>query len=123
MLDILHSDFIRTARAKGVSNRAVVLCHALPNALLPVVTQIGLDLGNLLSGVLIVEVVFGWPGIGNWAWSAVQNLDYPIVLGTVFVSAVLISLCNLERPAIGRRDREQTARTGRAPAIMAYPRP
>lgn len=95
MLDTLQSDFIRTARAKGLSGRRVVLRHALPNALLPVVTQIGLDMGSLLSGVLIVEVVFGWPGVGNWAWTAVQNLDYPVVLGTVLVSAVAISLCNL----------------------------
>jgi len=95
MLDTLGSDFIRTARAKGISGTRVVLRHALPNALLPVITQIGLDMGGLLSGVLIVEVVFGWPGIGNWAWTAVQGLDYPIVLGTVLVSAVLISLCNL----------------------------
>jgi len=95
MLNILHADYVRTARAKGVPGGWVVLRHALPNALLPVVTQIGLDLGGLLSGVLIVEVVYGWPGIGNWAWTAVQSLDYPVVLGTVLVSAVLISLCNL----------------------------
>ncbi len=95
MLNVLHTDYIRTARAKGVPGGWIVLRHALPNALLPVVTQIGLDLGALLSGVLIVEVVYGWPGIGNWAWTAVQGLDYPVVLGTVLVSAVLISLCNL----------------------------
>ena len=94
-MDTLQSDSIRTARAKGLSGRQVVLRHALPNALLPVVTQVGLDTGSLLSGVLIVGVVFGWPGVGNWAWTAVQNLDYPVVLGTVLVSAVAISLCNL----------------------------
>jgi peptide/nickel transport system permease protein len=95
MLDILSSDYIRTARSKGMPYARVVLRHALPNALLPVVTQIGLDMGTLLSGVLIVEVVYGWPGVGNWAWTAVQSLDYPVVLGTVLTSAFLISLCNL----------------------------
>ncbi len=95
LLDIMQADYIRTARAKGIPANRVILRHALPNALLPVLTQIGLDMGSLLSGVLIVEVVYGWPGIGNWAWTAVQNLDYPIVLGTVLVSAILISLCNL----------------------------
>lgn len=95
MLDILGHDYIRTARAKGLSPGRIILRHALPNALLPVVTQVGLDMGALLSGVLIVEVVYGWPGVGNWAWTAVQALDYPVVLGTVLISAVLISLCNL----------------------------
>jgi len=95
MLDIMQADYIRTARAKGIPANRVILRHALPNALLPVLTQIGLDMGSLLSGVLIVEVVYGWPGIGNWAWTAVQGLDYPIVLGTVLVSAILISICNL----------------------------
>jgi peptide/nickel transport system permease protein len=95
LLEILRTDYIRTARAKGVSGRYVLLRHALPNALLPVVTQIGLDMGMLLSGVLLVEVVYGWPGLGNWAWTAVQNLDFPVVLGTVLVSALLVSLCNL----------------------------
>ncbi len=95
MLEQMHSDYVRTARAKGLSARRVVLRHALSNALLPVVTQIGLDMGSLLSGVLLVEVVFGWPGIGNWAWTAVQNLDFPVVLGTVLISALLVSTCNL----------------------------
>ncbi len=95
MLEVLGSDYVRTARAKGLSSPRVILRHALANALLPVVTQIGLDMGALLSGVLLVEVVYGWPGIGNWAWTAVQNLDFPVVLGTVLISALLVSLCNL----------------------------
>jgi len=95
MLEQLDRDYVRTAAAKGASRARTVFAHALPNALAPVVTQIGLDLGSFLSGVLIVEIVFGWPGLGTWAWTAVQNLDYPVIVGTVIVSAVLITLANL----------------------------
>lgn len=95
MLDQLDRDYVRTATAKGAGRGRAVLLHALPNALAPVVTQIGLDLGSFLSGVLIIEIVFGWPGLGTWAWTAVQNLDYPVIVGTVIVSATLITLANL----------------------------
>jgi peptide/nickel transport system permease protein len=95
MIDVLRQDYIRTARAKGVSERGVVLVHALRNAVLPVVAMIGLDIGIFMSGAVVVESVFGWPGIGQLAWQAIQRLDYPIIMGVTLVAAVAIVLGNL----------------------------
>jgi peptide/nickel transport system permease protein len=95
MLDVLRQDFVRTARAKGLSRARVVLGHALPNALLPIVAMIGIDIGILMSGVVVVESVFGWPGIGQLAWQAIQRVDIPIIMGVTLVSAVAIVLGNL----------------------------
>jgi peptide/nickel transport system permease protein len=95
MLEVLHDDFVRTARAKGVSETRVVVRHALRNALKPLVNQFGLDLGFYLGGVLIVEQVFGWPGIGTLAWQAILNDDLPMIMGTVMFSATLIVLANI----------------------------
>lgn len=95
MIDVLRQDYVRTARAKGVSERGVVLVHALRNAVLPVVAMIGLDIGIFMSGAIVVESVFGWPGIGQLAWQAIQRLDYPIIMGVTLVAAVAIVIGNL----------------------------
>jgi len=89
MLEVLGEDYIRTARAKGLPDRQVVLRHALRNALLPVITLLGLQLGALLAGAVITETVFSWPGIGLLTIEAIQSRDYPVVQACV----LLISLC------------------------------
>jgi peptide/nickel transport system permease protein len=95
MLDVLSQDYMRTARAKGLSRLHVVLGHALPNALLPIIAMIGIDIGLFMSGIVVVESVFGWPGIGQLAWQAIQRIDIPIIMGVTLVSAVAIVLGNL----------------------------
>lgn len=95
MLDVLRADFIRTARAKGLSRARVVLAHALPNAVLPVIAMIGIDIGIFMGGIVVVESVFGWPGIGQLAWQAIQRVDIPIIMGVTLVSACAIVLGNL----------------------------
>jgi peptide/nickel transport system permease protein len=95
MVEVLRQDFIRTARAKGLTRRRVVLRHALPNAILPVVAMIGIDIGIFMGGVVVVESVFGWPGIGQLAWLAIQRIDLPVIMGVTLVSAVAIVLGNL----------------------------
>jgi peptide/nickel transport system permease protein len=95
MLDVLHQDYIRTARAKGVARAGVVFRHALPNAILPIVAMIGIDIGLFMSGIVVVESVFSWPGIGQLAWQAIQRVDIPIIMGVTLVSAVAIVLGNL----------------------------
>ncbi|MBB4285195.1 ABC transporter permease [Roseospira goensis] len=95
MLDVLRQDYIRTARAKGLDRARVVVRHALPNAILPVIAMIGIDIGLFMSGIVVVESVFGWPGIGQLAWQAIQRVDIPIIMGVTLVSAVAIVLGNL----------------------------
>ena len=95
MIDVLGQDYVRTARAKGLSARRVVLRHALPNALLPVIAMIGIDIGQFMGGTVVVEAVFGWPGIGQLAWQAIQQVDIPIIMGVTLVSALAIVLGNL----------------------------
>jgi peptide/nickel transport system permease protein len=95
MLDTLSADYIRTARAKGLRGLAVVLKHALPNAIGPIVTQIGLDMAYFLGGIVVVETVFGWPGIGQLAYQAIQNDDIPLIMGTVLFASVIIVLVNI----------------------------
>jgi len=95
MLDVLRQDYVRTARAKGLSRLHVVLGHALPNALLPIIAMIGIDIGLFMSGIVVVESVFGWPGIGQLAWQAIQRIDIPIIMGVTLVSAVAIVIGNL----------------------------
>ncbi|MQX36338.1 ABC transporter permease [Roseospira navarrensis] len=95
MLDVLRQDYIRTARAKGLDRVRIVLRHALPNAVLPVIAMIGIDVGLFMSGIVVVESVFGWPGIGQLAWQAIQRVDIPIIMGVTLVSAVAIVLGNL----------------------------
>ena len=95
MLDVLQQDFIRTARAKGLGKARVILRHAVPNALLPVVAMVGIDIGILMSGIVVVEAVFGWPGIGQLAWQAIQRVDIPIIMGVTLVAAMAIVIGNL----------------------------
>lgn len=94
MIDVLHQDFIRTARAKGLRPAAVVFGHALPNAILPIVALIGSDIGYFMSQTVVVESVFGWPGIGQLAWQAIQRIDIPIIMGVTVVTACAVVLGN-----------------------------
>ncbi len=95
MIDVMRADYIRTARAKGLTRARVVLGHALPNAILPIIAMIGIDVGVFMGGIVVVESVFGWPGIGQLAWQAIQRIDIPIIMGVTLVSAVAIVLGNL----------------------------
>lgn len=95
MVDVLRQDYIRTARAKGLSERNVLFVHAFRNAVLPIVAMIGLDVGIFMSGVVVVESVYGWPGIGQLMWQAIQDRDGPIILGVTLTAAVFIVLGNL----------------------------
>ncbi|MCX7888284.1 MAG: ABC transporter permease [Rhodobacteraceae bacterium] len=95
MIDVLRADYIRTARAKGLTRARIVLRHALPNAILPVIAMIGIDIGIFMGGIVVVESVFGWPGIGQLAWQAIQRVDIPIIMGVTLVSACAIVLGNL----------------------------
>jgi len=94
MLDVLGSDFIRTARAKGLADRVVLYKHALRNALLPVVTVLGLQFGNVLSGAILVETVFNWPGLGRLAFESVLRRDYPTILGLLLLSSIVVVVMN-----------------------------
>ena len=95
MIDVLRQDYVRTARAKGVPEWRVVLKHALRNAVLPIVAMVGLDIGIFMSGTVVVESVFGWPGIGQLLWQAIQGLDIPIIMGVTTTAASFIILGNL----------------------------
>jgi peptide/nickel transport system permease protein len=95
MLEVLGEDYIRTARAKGLRERRVVYRHALRSALTPVVTQFGIDLGTLLGGVIIVENIFGLPGLGQLAVQSVANQDQPVIIGTVVVASACIVAANI----------------------------
>jgi dipeptide transport system permease protein len=95
MLEVLSEDYIRTARAKGLTRLRVIVVHALRNALLPVVTVIGLQVGTLLGGAILTETIFAWPGLGRWLVEALQRRDYPVVQGGVLLVALLIILVNL----------------------------
>lgn len=95
MLDTLSQDYVRTARAKGIRKVAVVARHALPNAISPIVTMVGLDMAYFLGGIVVVESVFGWPGIGQLAYQAIQNDDIPLIMGTVLFASVIIVLVNI----------------------------
>lgn len=95
MIDVLEQDYIRTARAKGLRRRRIVMYHVLPNAILPVIAMIGIDIGLFTSGVVVVESVFSWPGVGQLAWQAIQRVDIPVIMGVTLVSACAIVLGNL----------------------------
>ncbi|MEP7064184.1 MAG: ABC transporter permease subunit [Betaproteobacteria bacterium] len=95
MLEVLREDYIRVARAKGLSRLAVTLVHALRNALIPVVTVIGLQVGLLLSGAILTETIFSWPGVGNWLIHGVQSRDYPVVQGGILLVATIVISVNL----------------------------
>ncbi|HUS99001.1 MAG TPA: ABC transporter permease [Candidatus Thermoplasmatota archaeon] len=95
MLEILRQDFIRTERAKGLSERKVIYKHAIRNAMVPVVTVIGLNFGLLLSGAILTETVFSWPGVGRLVVDAVYARDYPLVVGCILVFALVFVIVNL----------------------------
>jgi len=95
MLETVNQDYIRTARAKGLAERVVIYRHALRNAMIPVVTIIGLQLGGLLAGAVITETVFAWPGIGRLAIEAIRQLDYPMIQGVIITFAISYALVNL----------------------------
>jgi peptide/nickel transport system permease protein len=95
MLEVLQQDYVRTARAKGLSGSRVIFKHALRNALIPVITLLGLTLPSLLAGAAITESIFSWPGLGYMAVQSVQTNDYPVVLATVMIGGVMVILGNL----------------------------
>ena len=95
MLEAMGQDYIRTAMAKGLTERAVVFKHALKNALIPVVTYIGIDLGVLMSGAILTETVFSWPGVGREIYLAVMQRDWPVVMGGVIVIVLIVMFINL----------------------------
>jgi peptide/nickel transport system permease protein len=93
--EAMDQEYVRTARGKGLSSARAMMKHAMANALLPLVTLAGLDLAGLLSGVVLTETVFNWPGIGRLAYEAIFNLDIPLIMGTVLFSAFLVVVANL----------------------------
>lgn len=95
MIDVLGADYVRTARAKGVHEMSVVFKHALRNAMLPIITVAGIQFGNLISGALLVETVFNWPGLGRLAFDSVLRRDYPTLLGVLFFASAMVVIANL----------------------------
>jgi peptide/nickel transport system permease protein len=95
LLEVLSQDYIRTAESKGLPQRAVILRHAMRNALLPVMTVTGLQVGRLLAGAILTETIFSWPGIGLWIYEAIQARDYPIVQGATLFIATIFVMVNL----------------------------
>jgi dipeptide transport system permease protein len=95
MLEVLGEDYIRTARAKGLSGPRVVVVHALRNALIPVVTVLGLQVGTLLGGAILTETIFSWPGVGHWLVESIQRRDYPVLQGGTLLVASLVMVVNL----------------------------
>ena len=95
MLEVLNEDYVRTARAKGLPPSRVVGLHALRNALIPVVTVIGLQVGVLLAGAILTETIFAWPGIGKWLVDSIFRRDYPSVQGALLLIALLVMSVNL----------------------------
>jgi len=95
MLEVLGQDYLRTARAKGLGERLVIVRHALRNALIPVATLIGLSLPSLVGGALVTETIFGWPGMGRLAYHAATKRDYPIIMGVLVISSLMVLLGSL----------------------------
>lgn len=95
VIEVVRQDFVRTAKAKGLGRYRVIFVHIVPNAILPIIAMIGIDIGAFMSGIVIVESVFGWPGIGQLTWQAIQQIDIPIIMGVTLVSACAIVLGNL----------------------------
>jgi ABC-type dipeptide/oligopeptide/nickel transport system permease component len=95
LLEVLSQEYIRTARAKGLDEHLVILRHAFRNALLPLITVVGLQFGVLMGGALVTETVFAWPGIGTLLLSAIETRDYPLVLAIMLVSAIGLVLINI----------------------------
>jgi dipeptide transport system permease protein len=95
MLEVLGEDYVRTARAKGLPPMRIIGIHALRNALIPVITTIGLQVGVLLAGAILTETIFSWPGIGKWMVDSVFKRDYPVIQGGLLIIAGIIMLVNL----------------------------
>ncbi|MBF0467566.1 MAG: ABC transporter permease subunit [Desulfamplus sp.] len=95
MLEVLQEDYVRTARAKGLSPARVIMIHALRNALIPVITVIGLQVGVLLAGAILTETIFAWPGVGKWIVESINRRDYPVVQGGILIISSLIIFVNL----------------------------
>jgi len=95
MLEVLQEDYVRTARAKGLAPNRVILVHALRNAMIPVITVIGLQTGVLLAGAILTETIFAWPGVGKWILESIHRRDYPVVQGGILLIASLIIMVNL----------------------------
>ena len=95
IIEVLRQDYVRTARAKGLRRARIVLLPVVPNGLLPIIAMVGLDIGYFMSGIVVVESVFGWPGIGQLTWQAIQQNDIPIIMGVTLVTACAIVLGNL----------------------------
>ncbi len=95
MLEVLNEDYIRTARAKGLAVRRVVIVHALRNALIPIVTVLGLSVSALLGGAILTETIFSWPGIGHWLIESIQRRDYPVLQSGTLLVAILVIMVNL----------------------------
>ena len=95
VIEVLRQDFIRTARAKGLNRWRIVSVHILPNAVLPIIAMVGIDIGYFMGSIVVVEYVFGWPGIGQLTWQAIQQIDIPIIMGVTLLSACAIVLGNL----------------------------
>jgi peptide/nickel transport system permease protein len=94
MLEVFRLDFVRTARAKGLSRARVVVVHVLRNALLPIVTLLGLQLGTVLGGSVVIEAVFSWPGIGSLMLDSVMSRNFPVVLGVLVLSSLVVAVAN-----------------------------
>jgi ABC-type dipeptide/oligopeptide/nickel transport system permease component len=94
-LDVLGGDYVRTARAKGLKERVVVVRHALRNALIPIITVLGLDFGYYLTGSILTETIFSWPGIGRYVVNAITRRDLPAIQGSVLFLSVIFVLVNL----------------------------
>jgi peptide/nickel transport system permease protein len=95
LLEVLHQDYIRTARAKGVSDRRVILRHAWRNSLIPIVTLVGFSIANLVAGSYVIEVVFSWPGMAQFGFEAILKRDYPVIMGVTIFSSLFIIFGNL----------------------------
>jgi ABC-type dipeptide/oligopeptide/nickel transport system permease component len=95
VIETLQKDYIRTARAKGVSDRRVILRHAWRNSLIPIVTLVGFSIANLVAGSYVIEVVFSWPGMAQFGFEAILKRDYPVIMGVTIVSSLFIIIGNL----------------------------
>jgi peptide/nickel transport system permease protein len=95
MLDVLGQDYMRTARSKGATNSAILVRHGLKNAMIPVITMMGMQFGNVLTGAFIVETVFAWPGIGRLGVNSLFERDFPVIQGVIILSSAVFVLSNL----------------------------
>jgi dipeptide transport system permease protein len=95
MLEVMGEDYVRTAKAKGMPYSRVVMVHALRNAMIPVITTIGLQVGVLLAGAILTETIFSWPGIGKWMIDSISRRDYPVVQSGLLMIAAIVMLVNL----------------------------